>query len=203
LGDIPSTSGFDENAYRAQQAAAEIASLTPQYQQASEVASQARGQASSARNKLSTIKSDIETAQNELNGLLLDIAQREIEVRRAQSQIDDLVRLLYMQGEIDMLSIMLNAQSPADFAETIISLQLFASTQNSSIKTAQALIAELDEKRLEALERQGKLDGLLNQADEALKEAKAALRNAVSAEEELEKMIAEKQKIVDAYNRSR
>jgi len=203
LGDIPSTSGFDENAYRAQQAAAEIASLTPQYQQASEVASQARGQASSARNKLSTIKSDIETAQNELNGLLLDIAQREIEVRRAQSQIDDLVRLLYMQGEIDMLSIMLNAQSPADFAETIISLQLFASTQNSSIKTAQALIAELDEKRLEALERQGKLDGLLNQADEALKEARAALRNAVSAEEELEKMIAEKQKIVDAYNRSR
>ena len=203
LGDIPSTSGFDENAYRAQQAAAEIASLTPQYQQASEVASQARGQASSARNKLSTIKSDIETAQNELNGLLLDIAQREIEVRRAQSQIDDLVRLLYMQGEIDMLSIMLNAQSPADFAETIISLQLFASTQNSSIKTAQALIAELDEKRLEALERQGKLDGLLNQADEALKEARTALRNAVSAEEELEKMIAEKQKIVDAYNRSR
>ena len=203
LGDIPSTSGFDENAYRAQQAAAEIASLTPQYQQASEVASQARGQASSARNKLSTIKSDIETAENELNGLLIDIAQREIEVRRAQSQIDDLVRLLYMQGEIDMLSIMLNAQSPADFAETIISLQLFASTQNSSIKTAQALIAELDEKRLEALERQGELDGLLNQADEALKEARAALRNAVSAEEELEKMIAEKQKIVDAYNRSR
>jgi SpoIID/LytB domain protein len=203
LGDIPSTSGFDENAYRAQQAAAEIASLTPQYQQASEVASQARGQASSARNKLSTIKSDIETAQNELNGLLLDITQREIEVRRAQSQIDDLVRLLYMQGEIDMLSIMLNAQSPADFAETIIALQLFASTQNSSIKTAQALIAELDEKRLEALERQGKLDGLLAQADDALKEARAALRNAVSAEEELEKMIAEKQKIVDAYNRSR
>jgi len=203
LGDIPTNSGFDENAYRAQQAAAEIASLTPQYQQASEVANQARGQASSARNKLSTIKSDIETAQNELNGLLLDIAQREIEVRRAQSQIDDLVRLLYMQGEIDMLSIMLNAQSPADFAETIIALQLFASTQNSSIKTAQALIAELDEKRLEALEKQGKLDGLLTQADEALKEARAALRNAVSAEEELEKMIAEKQKIVDAYNRSR
>jgi SpoIID/LytB domain protein len=203
LGDIPSTSGFDENAYRAQQAAAEIASLTPQYQQASEVASQARGQASSARNKLSTIKSDIETAENELKGLLLDIAQREIEVRRAQSQIDDLVRLLYMQGEIDMLSIMLNAQSPADFAETIIALQLFASTQNSSIKTAQALIAELDEKRLEALEKQGKLDGLLTQADEALKEARSALRNAVSAEEELEKMIAEKQKIVDAYNRSR
>lgn len=203
LGDIPTTSGFDENAYRAQQAAAEIASLTPQYQQASEVADQARGVASTARKKLGDIQVQIEKAENELDLLMIDIAKKEIEVIRAQAQIDDLVRMLYMQGEIDMLSIMLNAQSPSDFAETLIALQLFASTQNTSIKKAQALIADLDQKRLEALERQGKLDGLLGEADEALKEARSALKDAVSAEEELEKLIAEKQKIVDEYNKSR
>jgi septal ring factor EnvC (AmiA/AmiB activator) len=203
LGDIPTTSGFDENAYRAQQAAAEIASLTPQYQQASEVADQARGVATSARKKLGDIQTQIAAAENELDLLMIDIAKREIEVLKAQAQIDDLIRMLYMQGEMDMLSIMLNAQSPSDFAETLLSLQLFASTQNSSIKTAQALIADLDLKRLEALERQGKLDGLLDDADQALSEARSALKDAVTAEEELEKLISEKQKIVDEYNRSR
>lgn len=203
LGDIPTTSGFDENAYKAQQAAAEIASLTPQYQQASEVADQARGQANSARGKLSKIKTNIEVAEDNLSALLLEIAQREIEVERAQSQIDDLVRILYMQGEIDMLSILLNSESLTDFSETLISLQLFALTQNKSIKTAQALIVGLDQKKLEALQRQGELDTLLSQAAGALREARSALKNAVSAEEELEKLIAEKQKIVDEYNRSR
>ena len=203
LGDIPTTSGFDENAYRAQQAAAEIASLTPQYQQASEEADQARGVATSARKKLGDIQTQIAAAENELDLLMIDIAKREIEVLKAQAQIDDLIRMLYMQGEMDMLSIMLNAQSPSDFAETLLSLQLFASTQNSSIKTAQALIADLDLKRLEALERQGKLDGLLGDADQALSEARSALKDAVTAEEELEKLISEKQKIVDEYNRSR
>lgn len=203
LGDIPTTTGFDENAFRAQQAAAEIASLTPQYQQASEVAGQARGVANSARKKLNDIKNEIEVAENNLNSLLLEIAQKQIKVARAQSQLDDLVRILYMQGEMDMLSIMLSAQSPMDFAETLLALQLFASTQNASIRTAQELIKDLDQKKLEALERQGELDSLLGRADGALKEARDALRQAVTAEEELEKLIAEKQKIVDAYNQSR
>ncbi len=203
LGDIPTTTGFDEEAYKAQQAAAEIASLTPQYQQASEQADEARGEANSARRKLGEIREQIEVAQNDLLTLQLEIAQKEIEVLRAQSQIDDLVRILYMQGEMDMLSIMLNAQSPNDFAETLLALQLFASTQNSSIRTAQDLIKDLDQKKIEVLERQGELDGLLGKADGALKEARDALKEAVSAEEELEKLIAEKQKIVDAYTRSR
>ena len=203
LGDIPTTTGFDEEAYKAQQAAAEIATLTPQYQQASEQADQARGVANSARRKLGDIKTKIEIAQNDLNVLELEIAQKELEVIQAQSQIDDLVRILYMQGEMDMLSIMLNAESPTDFAETLLALQLFASTQNASIRTAQELIQDLDQKKLEALERQGELDGLLGQADSALQEARDALKEAVAAEEELEKLIAEKQKIVDAYNRSR
>jgi peptidoglycan hydrolase CwlO-like protein len=203
LGDIPTTTGFDEEAYKAQQAAAEIASLTPQYQQASEQADVARGEANSARRKLGEIREQIEVAQNDLMTLQLEIAQKEIEVLRAQSQIDDLVRILYMQGEMDMLSIMLNAQSPTDFAETLLALQLFASTQNTSIRTAQDLIKDLDQKKIEVLERQGELDGLLGKADGALKEARDALKEAVSAEEELEKLIAEKQKIVDAYNRSR
>lgn len=108
-----------------------------------------------------------------------------------------------MQGEIDMLSILLNSESLTDFSETLISLQLFALTQNKSIKTAQALIVGLDQKKLEALQRQGELDTLLSQAAGALREARSALKNAVSAEEELEKLIAEKQKIVDEYSRSR
>ncbi|MGA0842235.1 MAG: SpoIID/LytB domain-containing protein [Candidatus Nanopelagicales bacterium] len=203
LGDIPTTTGFDEEAYKAQQAAAEIASLTPQYQEASEQADEARGEANSARRKLGEIREQIELAQNDLMTLQLEIAQKEIEVLRAQSQIDDLVRILYMQGEMDMLSIMLSAQSPTDFAETLLALQLFASTQNTSIRTAQDLIKDLDQKKIEVLERQGELDGLLGKADGALKEARDALKEAVSAEEELEKLIAEKQKIVDAYNRSR
>ncbi len=76
LGDIPTSSGFDENAYKAQQAAAEIASLTPQYQQASEVADQARGEANSARGRLSEIKTNIEVAENDLRTLLLEISAR-------------------------------------------------------------------------------------------------------------------------------
>ncbi|MGA0078781.1 MAG: coiled-coil domain-containing protein, partial [Candidatus Nanopelagicales bacterium] len=164
---------------------------------------EARGEANSARRKLGEIREQIEVAQNDLMTLQLEIAQKEIEVLRAQSQIDDLVRILYMQGEMDMLSIMLSAQSPTDFAETLLALQLFASTQNTSIRTAQDLIKDLDQKKIEVLERQGELDGLLGKADGALKEARDALKEAVSAEEELEKLIAEKQKIVDAYNQSR
>ena len=203
LGDIPTSSGFDENAYKAQQAAAEIASLTPQYQQASEVADQARVEANSARGRLSEIKTNIEVAENDLKALLLEIAQREIEVKRAQSQVDDLVRILYMQGEIDMLSILLNSQSPAEFSETLLALELYAGTQNESIKTARALILGLDQKKLEAIEQQDELDNLLSQADGALREARSALKNAISAEEELEELIAEKQKIVDEYTQSR
>ncbi len=107
-----------------------------------------------------------------------------------------------MQGEIDMLSILLNSQSPSDFSETLLALELYAATQNKSIKTAQALILDLDQKKLEAFEQQDELDNLLSQADGALREARSALKNAISAEE-LEELIAEKQKIVDEYTQSR
>jgi type IV secretory pathway VirJ component len=63
LGGIPTQSGFDEFAYRAQQAAADIAALTPQYKAASEKADQAAAQASESRKKYLNIKNEIEKAQ--------------------------------------------------------------------------------------------------------------------------------------------
>ncbi|MEY3531633.1 MAG: hypothetical protein RLY68_635, partial [Actinomycetota bacterium] len=130
LGGIPTQSGFDEFAYRAQQAAADIAALTPQYKAASEKADQAAAQASESRKKYLNIKTEIEKAQKELAALIKDIELREAEARNAQAQVTDSIRILYMQGSLDTLSVLLNSASPTEFTENLVNLTLFAQSQD-------------------------------------------------------------------------
>jgi SpoIID/LytB domain protein len=134
LGGIPTQSGFDEFAYRAQQAAADIAALTPQYKAASEKADQAAAQASESRKKYLNIKTEIEKAQKELVELIKDIELREAEARNAQSQVTDSIRILYMQGSLDTLTVLLNSASPSEFTENLINLSLFAESQDRIMK---------------------------------------------------------------------
>lgn len=203
LGGIPTQSGFDEFAYRAQQAAADIAALTPQYKAASEKADQAAAQASESRKKYLNIKSEIEKAQNELAELIKDIELREAEARNAQSQVTDSIRILYMQGSLDTLSVLLNSASPSEFTENLVNLSLFAESQDRIMKKSIELIKLLEVQKEEANSRKGELEVLLKEANAALTNAKSALKDAQIAEDKLKKLIEEKQKIIDAYNKSK
>ena len=203
LGGIPTQSGFDEFAYRAQQAAADIAALTPQYKAASEKADQAAAQASESRKKYLNIKTEIEKAQKELSELFKDIELREAEARNAQSQVTDSIRILYMQGSLDALSVLLNSASPTEFTENLVNLSLFAEAQNRIMKKSIELIKLLETQKEEATSRKGELEVLLKEANAALANAKSALKDAQIAEDKLKKLIEEKQKIIDAYNKSK
>jgi SpoIID/LytB domain protein len=203
LGGIPTQSGFDEFAYRAQQAAADIAALTPQYKAASEKADQAAAQASESRKKYLNIKTEIEKAQNELAELIKDIELREAEARNAQSQVTDSIRILYMQGSLDTLSVLLNSTSPSEFTENLVHLSLFAESQDRIMKKSIELIKLLEVQKEEANSRKGELEVLLKEANSALTNAKSALKDAQIAEDKLKKLIEEKQKIIDAYNKSK
>ena len=203
LGGIPAQSGFDEFAYRAQQAAADIAALTPQYKAASEKADQAAAQASESRKKYLNIKNEIEKAQNELAELIKDIELREAEARNAQSQVTDSIRILYMQGSLDTLSVLLNSASPSEFTENLVNLSLFAESQDRIMKKSIELIKLLEVQKEEANSRKGELEVLLKEANAALTNAKSALKDAQIAEDKLKKLIEEKQKIIDAYNKSK
>jgi SpoIID/LytB domain protein len=203
LGGIPTQSGFDEFAYRAQQAAADIAALTPQYKAASEKADQAAAQASESRKKYLNIKTEIEKAQKELAGLIKDIELREAEARNAQSQVTDSIRILYMQGSLDTLTVLLNSASPSEFTENLVNLSLFAESQDRIMKKSIELIKLLEVQKAEANSRKGELEVLLKEANAALNNAKSALKDAQIAEDKLKKLIEEKQKIIDAYNKSK
>jgi len=203
LGGIPTQSGFDEFAYRVQQAAADIAALTPQYKAASEKADQAAAQASESRKKYLNIKNEIEKAQNELAELIKDIELREAEARNAQSQVTDSIRILYMQGSLDTLSVLLNSASPSEFTENLVNLSLFAESQDRIMKKSIELIKVLEVQKEEANSRKGELEVLLKEANAALTNAKSALKDAQIAEDKLKKLIEEKQKIIDAYNKSK
>jgi len=203
LGGIPTQSGFDEFAYRAQQAAADIAALTPQYKAASEKADQAAVQASESRKKYLNIKTEIEKAQKELAELIKDIELREAEARNAQSQVTDSIRILYMQGSLDTLTVLLNSASPSEFTENLVNLSLFAESQDRIMKKSIELIKLLEVQKAEANSRKGELEVLLKEANAALTNAKSALKDAQIAEDKLKKLIEEKQKIIDAYNKSK
>ena len=203
LGGIPTQSGFDEFAYRAQQAAADIAALTPQYKAASEKADQAAAQASESRKKYLNIKTEIEKAQKELAELIKDIELREAEARNAQSQVTDSIRILYMQGSLDTLTVLLNSASPSEFTENLVNLSLFAESQDRIMKKSIELIKLLETQKEEATRRKGELEVLLKEANAALSNAKSALKDAQIAEDKLKKLIEEKQKIIDAYNKSK
>ncbi len=203
LGGIPTQSGFDEFAYRAQQAAADIAALTPQYKAASEKADQAAAQASESRKKYLNIKAEIEKAQNELAELIKDIELREAEARNAQSQVTDSIRILYMQGSLDTLTVLLNSASPTEFTENLVNLSLFAESQDRIMKKSIELIKLLETQKEEATSRKNELEVLLKEANAALNNAKSALKDAQIAEDKLKKLIEEKQKIIDAYNKSK
>ena len=203
LGGIPTQSGFDEFAYRAQQAAADIAALTPQYKAASEKADQAAAQASESRKKYLNIKTEIEKAQNELAELIKDIELREAEARNAQSQVTDSIRILYMQGSLDTLTVLLNSSSPTEFTENLVNLSLFAESQDRIMNKSIELIKLLETQKEEATSRKGELEVLLKEANAALSNAKSALKDAQIAEDKLKKLIEEKQKIIDAYNKSK
>jgi SpoIID/LytB domain protein len=203
LGGIPTQSGFDEFAYRAQQAAADIAALTPQYKAASEKADQAAAQASESRKKYLNIKSEIEKAQKELEELIKDIELREAEARNAQSQVSDSIRILYMQGSLDTLTVLLDSATPSEFTENLVNLSLFAESQDRIMKKSIELIKLLEAQKQEATSRKGELEVLLKEANAALNNAKSALKDAQIAEDKLKKLIEEKQKIIDAYNKSK
>ena len=203
LGGIPTQSGFDEFAYRAQQAAADIAALTPQYKAASEKADQAAAQASESRKKYLNIKTEIEKAQKELAELIKDIELREAEARNAQAQVTDSIRILYMQGSLDTLSVLLNSASPTEFTENLVNLTLFAQSQDRIMDNSIELIKLLEIQKTEATSRKVELEVLLKEANAALSNAKSALKDAQIAEDKLKKLIEEKQKIIDAYNKSK
>ena len=203
LGGIPTQSGFDEFAYRAQQAAADIAALTPQYKAASEKADQAAAQASESRKKYLNIKTEIEKAQKELAALIKDIELREAEARNAQAQVTDSIRILYMQGSLDTLSVLLNSSSPTEFTENLVNLTMFAQSQDRIMDISIELIKLLEIQKTEATSRKGELEVLLKEANAALSNAKSALKDAQIAEDKLKKLIEEKQKIIDAYNKSK
>ena len=203
LGGIPTQSGFDEFAYRAQQAAADIAALTPQYKAASEKADQAAAQASESRKKYLNIKTEIEKAQKELAALIKDIELREAEARNAQAQVTDSIRILYMQGSLDTLSVLLNSASPTEFTENLVNLTMFAQSQDRIMDNSIELIKLLEIQKTEATSRKAELEVLLKEANAALSNAKSALKDAQIAEDKLKKLIEEKQKIIDAYNKSK
>jgi len=202
LGGIPTQSGFDEFAYRAQQAAADIALLTPQYKAASEKADQAKAQTDEARKKYLNIKKEIEK-ENELAAIISDIELREKEALNAQSQVADSIRLLYMQGSLETISVLLNSASPTEFSENLVNLSLYAESQDRVLKKSIELIQLLELQKNEANKRKAELEELLKEANSALNNAKSVLKEAQVAEEKLKKLIEEKQKIIDAYNKSK
>lgn len=203
LGGIPTQSGFDEFAYRAQQAAADIALLTPQYKAASEKADQAKAQTDEARKKYLNIKKEIEKAKDELAAIISDIELREKEALNAQSQVADSIRLLYMQGSLETISVLLNSASPSEFTENLVNLSLYAESQDRVLKKSIELIQLLEQQKNEANKRKAELEELLKEANSALNNAKSVLKEAQVAEEKLKKLIEEKQKIIDAYNKSK
>ena len=203
LGGIPTQSGFDEFAYRAQQAAADIALLTPQYKAASEKADQAKAQTDEARKKYLNIKKEIEKAKDELAAIISDIELREKEALNAQSQVADSIRLLYMQGSLETISVLLNSASPSEFTENLVNLSLYAESQDRVLKKSIELIQLLELQKNEANKRKAELEELLKEANSALNNAKSVLKEAQVAEEKLKKLIEEKQKIIDAYNKSK
>jgi hypothetical protein len=71
------------------------------------------------------------------------------------------------------------------------------------MKKAIELIKLLEAQKIEATSRKDELEVLLTEANAALKNAKSALKDAQIAEDKLKKLIEEKQKIVDAYNKSK
>ena len=194
---------LDSEAWAAAWSAFSLAALTPQYKAASEKADQAAAQASESRKKYLNIKTEIEKAQKELSELIKDIELREAEARNAQSQVTDSIRILYMQGSLDALSVLLNSASPTEFTENLVNLSLFAEAQNRIMKKSIELIKLLETQKEEATSRKNELEVLLKEANAALNNAKSALKDAQIAEDKLKKLIEEKQKIIDAYNKSK
>ena len=132
-----------------------------------------------------------------------DIELREAEARNAQSQVTDSIRILYMHGSLDTLTVLLNSASPTEFTENLVNLSLFAESQDRIMKKSIELIKLLETQKEEATRRKGELEVLLKEANSALSNAKSALKDAQIAEDKLKKLIEEKQKIIDAYNKSK
>jgi hypothetical protein len=108
-----------------------------------------------------------------------------------------------MQGSLDTLSVLLNSASPTEFTENLVNLTLFAQSQDRIMDNSIELIKLLEIQKTEATSRKGELEVLLKEANAALSNAKSALKDAQIAEDKLKKLIEEKQKIIDAYNKSK
>ena len=108
-----------------------------------------------------------------------------------------------MQGSLDTLTVLLNSASPTEFTENLVNLSLFAESQDRIMKKSIELIKLLEVQKEEANSRKGELEVLLKEANAALTNAKSALKDAQIAEDKLKKLIEEKQKIIDAYNKSK
>jgi hypothetical protein len=99
--------------------------------------------------------------------------------------------------------VLLDSTSPTEFAENLINLSLFAESQDRIMRKSIELITLLEAQKIEATGRKVELEELLKEANAALNNAKSALKDAQIAEDKLKKLIEEKQKIVDAYNKSK
>ena len=108
-----------------------------------------------------------------------------------------------MQGSLETISVLLNSASPTEFTENLVNLSLYAESQDRVLKKSIELIKLLEIQKLEANKRKDELEELLKEANSALNNAKSVLKEAQVAEEKLKKLIEEKQKIIDAYNKSK
>ena len=153
--------------------------------------------------KYLNIKNEIEKAKDELAAIIKDIEIREQEAKNAQSQVADSIRILYMQGSLETISVLLNSSSPTEFTENLVNLSLYAESQDRVLKKSIELIQTLEAQKTEALKRKSELEDLLKEANSSLNNAKSVLKEAQAVEEKLKKLIEEKQKIIDAYNKSK
>jgi hypothetical protein len=99
--------------------------------------------------------------------------------------------------------VLLDSTSPTEFTENLINLSLFAEAQDRIMRKSIELVTLLEAQKIEATGRKVELEALLKEANAALNNAKSALKDAQIAEDKLKKLIEEKQKIVDAYNKSK
>ena len=134
-------------------------------------------------------------------------AQVRTKLQEVSEQIDDVVRLVYQQGPLGEIEVVLDAQNPGDFASRLASVDAIsrsqATTQNELIKARADLVMKgVKHEALKAKAEEAKIaaDAQLVKARQAQSQARAAQTRILQlvAERQASLVIAKKNKAVIA-----
>lgn len=135
-------------------------------------------------NKINTVNEEIRVSQQRIHELDGDIAQKAIDVRNANKEIEDnmdklreRVKTIYMAGDVSTLEIILGAKDFSDFLDKMQLIKAVATYDNNIIEETKGILKEVSKQKEELEDSRVELEDVKEKLDARQKEYQDLLKD--------------------------